>query len=123
MICTFTTPLSLIAKVSPFFEIFTIKNYYDTKLIKEAHGAHMQPYGYMYHTPSRDGALHGCNHLFGVHDPYGIHNTWLSLFSLGMSSFEMATLKTFHVASHTGPVTPSFQGGELLGGYRCCSSG
>ena len=39
-----------------------------------------------------------CNHLFGVHDPYGIHNTWLSLFSLGLSSSEMATLKTFRAA-------------------------
>ena len=27
----------------------------------------------------------GCNHLFGVHDPCGIHNTWLSLFLLGLS--------------------------------------
>ena len=48
----------------------------------------------------------GCNHLFGVHDPYGIHNTWLSLSSLGLSSSETATLKTFHAASHVGPVTP-----------------
>ena len=48
----------------------------------------------------------GRNHLFSVHDPYGIHNTWLSLFSLGLSSSKMATLKTFHVASHVGPVTP-----------------
>ena len=30
-----------------------------------------------------------CNHRFGVHDPCGIHNTWLSLFSIGLSSFEM----------------------------------
>ena len=27
----------------------------------------------------------GCNHHFGVHDPYGIHNTWLSSTSLGLS--------------------------------------
>ena len=47
----------------------------------------------------------GCNHLFGVHDPCGIHNIWLSLFSMGLSSFEMVILKTFHVASHVGPVT------------------
>ena len=48
----------------------------------------------------------GCNYLFGVHDPCGVHNTWLSLFSLGLSSFEMATLKTFrHAASRIGPVT------------------
>ena len=46
-----------------------------------------------------------CNHLFGVHDPYGIHNTWLSLFSLGLSSSEMATLKTFCATSRVGPVT------------------
>ena len=37
----------------------------------------------------------GCNHLFGVHDPYRIHNTKLSLSSLGLSSFETPTLKTF----------------------------
>ena len=47
----------------------------------------------------------GCNHLFGIHDPYGIHNTWLSLSSLGLSSSETTTLKTFHVASHVGPMT------------------
>ena len=46
-----------------------------------------------------------CNQLFGVHDPYGIHNTWLSLSSLGLSSSETTTLKTFRVASHVGPVT------------------
>ena len=51
-------------------------------------------------------SLAGCNHLFGVHDPYGIHNTWLSPSSLDLSSSEMATLKIFHVASHVGPVTP-----------------
>ena len=48
----------------------------------------------------------GCNHLFGVRDPYGIHNTWLSLSLLGLSSFETATLKNFRAASHVGPVTP-----------------
>ena len=47
----------------------------------------------------------GCNHMFGVHDPYGIHNTWLSPSLLGLSSSEMATLKHFRVASHVGPVT------------------
>ena len=47
----------------------------------------------------------GCNHLFGVHDPCGIHNTWLNLFSLGLSSSEMATLKTFRVVYGVGPVT------------------
>ena len=25
-----------------------------------------------------------CSHLFGVHDPYEIHNTWLSVSSLGL---------------------------------------
>ena len=49
-------------------------------------------------------SLAGCNHLFGAHDPYGIHNTWLSLSLLGLSLFETATLKTFHVVSHVGPV-------------------
>ena len=53
----------------------------------------------------------GCNHLFGVHDPYGIQNTWLSLFSLGLSSSETATLKTFRVASHVGLVTPRLSRG------------
>ena len=56
-------------------------------------------------------SLAGCNHLFGVHDPYGIRNTWLSPSSLGMSSFEMATLKKFHVASHVRPMTPRLSRG------------
>ena len=47
-----------------------------------------------------------CNHLFSVHDPCGIHNTWLSLFSLGLSLSKMATLKTFRPASRVGHVTP-----------------
>ena len=47
----------------------------------------------------------GYNHLFSVYDPYGIHNTWLSLSSLGLSSSKTATLKTFHAVSHVGPVT------------------
>ena len=53
----------------------------------------------------------GCNHLFSVHDPYGIHNAWLSLSLLGQFSFEMATLKTFHAASHVGPMTPRLSRG------------
>ena len=53
----------------------------------------------------------GCNHLFGVPDPYGIHNTWLSLSLLGLSSFETATLKNFCVVSHVGPVTPRLSRG------------
>ena len=52
-----------------------------------------------------------CNHLFGVHDPCGIHNTCLSLFSLGLSSSKTATLKSFHVASCIGPVTPRLSRG------------
>ena len=52
-----------------------------------------------------------CNHLFDVHDPCGIHNTWLSLFSLGLSSSEMATLKTFRDVSRVGPMTPRFSRG------------
>ena len=47
-----------------------------------------------------------CSHLFGFHDPYGLHNTWLSLSLLCLSSSETATLKTFRVVSHVGPVTP-----------------
>ena len=53
----------------------------------------------------------GYNHLFGVHDPYGIHNIWLSLSSLGLSSFETTTLKFFHVASHARSVTPRLSRG------------
>ena len=53
----------------------------------------------------------GCNHLFGVHDPYGIHNTLLSPSSLGLSSSEMATLKIFDAVSHVGPVTPRMSRG------------
>ena len=63
MIYIFTPQLSLIAKVPPFFKNFTIKNYYDTQLIKEALGAHMRPYGYTYHTPSWDGALQCGPHI------------------------------------------------------------
>ena len=53
----------------------------------------------------------GCNHLFSVHDPYGIHNIWLSPSSLGLSSSETATLKTFHAASHVRPMTPRLSRG------------
>ena len=53
----------------------------------------------------------GCNHLFSVHDPYGIHNTWLSPSSLGLSSSKMATLRTSRAASHVGPVTPRLSRG------------
>ena len=52
-----------------------------------------------------------CNHSFGVHDPYGIHNTWLSLSSLGLSSSEMVTLKIFRASSHVGHVTPRLSRG------------
>ena len=55
--------------------------------------------------------LSGCHHLFGVHDPDGIHNTWLSLSSLGLSSSEMATFKTFRVTSHVRLVTPRLSRG------------
>ena len=51
------------------------------------------------------------NHLFDVHDPCGIHNTCLSLFLLGLSSSEMATLKTFRVVSRVGLVTPRLSRG------------
>ena len=50
-------------------------------------------------------SLAGCNHLFGVHDPYEIHNTWLSSSSLGLSSSETTTLQTFRASSHVGPMT------------------
>ena len=54
-------------------------------------------------------------HLFSVHDPYGIHNTWLGLSSLGPFSSETATLKTFCVASHAGPVTQRLSRGWIVG--------
>ena len=47
----------------------------------------------------------GCSHLFGVHDPCGTHNTLYCLFSLGLTSFEMAISEIFHVALHVGHVT------------------
>ena len=53
----------------------------------------------------------GCNNFFGVRDPYGIHNTWLSLFLLGMSSSETATLKTFRTAPRVGHVIPRLSRG------------
>ena len=53
----------------------------------------------------------GCNHLFNVHDPYGIHNNWLSLSSLGLSSSETATSKTFRAASHVELVIPRLSRG------------
>ena len=53
----------------------------------------------------------GCNHLFGVCDPYGIHNTWLSLFLLGLSSSETATLKNFRAAPRVGPMIPRLSRG------------
>ena len=37
--------------------------------------------------------------------------SWLSLFSLGLSSSEMATLKTFCVVSRVRPVTPRLSSG------------
>ena len=46
-----------------------------------------------------------------MHDPYGIHNTWLSPSSLGLSSSEMANLKFFRAASHIGPMTSSLSRG------------
>ena len=45
-----------------------------------------------------------CNHLFGIHDPYGIHNTWLTLSSLVLTSSRTTTSKTFSAASHVKPV-------------------
>ena len=48
----------------------------------------------------------GCNPLFGVHDPYGIHNIWLSLILLGLSSSKIATLKIFRAAFLVGVVIP-----------------
>ena len=57
----------------------------------------------------------GCNHLFGVHDPCGIHNTWLSLFLLGLSSSEMATLRTFRVAPRVRLMIPRLSRGLIAG--------
>ena len=53
----------------------------------------------------------GCSHLFNAHDPCGIHNTWLCPFLLGLSSSEMATLRTSHAAPRVGLVTPRLSEG------------
>ena len=73
-----------------------------------------------------------CNHLFGVYDPYGIHNTWLSLSSLGSSSSGFVSpdlmlrlhLKKFLccVSRMTCDIK-AVKGVNYRGGYRCCSSG
>ena len=69
-------------------------------------------------------SLAGCNHLFGVHDPYGIHNTWLSLSSLGLPSSETPTLKKFSCCvSRRTYDTEVVKGVNFWGGYRCCNSG
>ena len=44
-----------------------------------------------------------CSHLFGVRDPCGTHSIWYCLFSLGLTSFEMAISENFHVALRIGP--------------------
>ena len=49
--------------------------------------------------------LAGCIRLFGVHDPYGTHNIWYRLLSLGLTSSGMAISGIFHVALRVGPVT------------------
>ena len=55
------------------------------------------------------------SHLSGAHELCGTWSTWLSHFLLGLSSSEMATLKTSHVAPRTGHETPRpSRGGELL---------
>ena len=52
-----------------------------------------------------------CNHLFSVHDPCGIYNTWLSLSSLGLSSSGTATSKNFCAASQVETVIPRLSRG------------
>ena len=51
------------------------------------------------------------SHLFGAQYLCGNRSTWLCLFLLGLSSFEMATLKTSHVAPRIGLETPRLSGG------------
>ena len=53
----------------------------------------------------------GCNHLFGAHDPYGTHSTWLCLFLLSLSSSEMVTLKTSRATPRLRLVIPRPSGG------------
>ena len=50
-------------------------------------------------------------HFSDAHELYGTRSTWLCLFLLGLSSFEMATLRTSHVAPRTGLETPRSSGG------------
>ena len=51
------------------------------------------------------------NHLSNVCDLYGSRNTWLCLFLLGSSSFEMVILKTSHVVPRIGLEIPRPLGG------------
>ena len=56
-------------------------------------------------------SLAGCSHLFGVHDPYGTHSIWYSLFLLGLTSFEMVISEFFHATLRVGLVTLRLSGG------------
>ena len=45
------------------------------------------------------------SHLSDAHDLCGTRSTWLCLFLLGRSSYEMVTLKTSHVVPRIGLAT------------------
>ena len=51
------------------------------------------------------------SHMSNVRDLYGSFNTWSCLFWLGLSSFEMAILKTSHEIPRTGLEIPRPLGG------------
>ena len=51
------------------------------------------------------------SHLSDAHDLYGTRSTWLCLFLLGPSSYEMATLKTSHVVPRIELETPRLSEG------------
>ena len=51
------------------------------------------------------------SHLFCAYDICGTRSTWLCPFLLGLSSFEMTTLKTSHAIPRLGLETPRPSGG------------
>ena len=53
----------------------------------------------------------GCSHLFGVHDPCGTHSICYCLFSLGLTSSELAISEIFHVALRVRPAILRLSGG------------
>ena len=52
-----------------------------------------------------------CSHRFGAYDPCGTHSIWYCLFSLDLTSSEMAISEIFHVALRVGPMIPRLSEG------------